>query len=140
MNHYFWREATNEIEKIVEEVQHQSGQKPLVVGMSKWPIASSLSFYNRKESMDIRSRNIFGDSGAMYQFWYPWEPPAARPIILVGIEKKHLECDRWGNDITRMLDQPGPIKSLLILREDKPLRWVYYRIAQGYLGVIHHSC
>lgn len=140
MNHYFWREATNEIEKIVEEVQHQSGQKPLVVGMSKWPIASSLSFYNRKEPMDIRSRNIFGDSGAMYQFWYPSEPPAARPIILVSIEKKHLECDRWGNDITRMLDQPGPIKSLLILREDKPLRWVYYRIAQGYLGVIHHSC
>ncbi|ARO86454.1 dolichyl-phosphate beta-D-mannosyltransferase [Nitrosospira lacus] len=140
LNHYFWREATGEVEKIVEEVQHQSGQKPLVVGMSKWPIASSLSFYNRKEPMDIRSRNMFGDSGAMYQFWYPSEPPTTRPIILVSIEKKHLECDRWGNDITRMLDRPGPIESLLILRENKPLRWVYYRVAHGYLGIIHHGC
>jgi dolichol-phosphate mannosyltransferase len=138
--HYFWREATAEVEKIVEEVQYDSGQKPLVVGMSKWPIASSLTFYDRNETMDIRSRNMFGDSGAMYQFWYPSEPPATRPIILVAVEKKHLECDRWGNDITRMLDQPGPIQSQLILREDKPLRWVYYRVAQGYLGIIHHSC
>lgn len=103
--------------------------------MSKWPIASSLSFYNRKEPMDIRSRNIFGDSGAMYQFWYPPDPPTARSIILVGIEKSHLERGRWGNDITHMLEQPGPIQSRLIIREDKPLRWVYYRVDQGYLGI-----
>lgn len=134
MKRYFWRETTIEIEKVVENVQQQTGQKPLVVGMSKWPIASSLSFYNRKEPMDIRSRNMFGDSGAMYQFWYPSEPPTTRPIILVGIEKNHLERGRWGNDITHMLDQPGPIQSRLIMREDKPLRWVYYRVAQGYLG------
>ncbi|WP_317536728.1 glycosyltransferase family 39 protein [Nitrosomonas sp. Is37] len=134
MKRYFWRETTIEIEKVVENVQQQTGQKPLVVGMSKWPIASSLFFYNRKEPMDIRSRNMFGDSGAMYQFWYPSEPPTTRPIILVGIEKIHLERGRWGNDITYMLDQPGPIQSRLIMREDKPLRWVYYRVTQGYLG------
>ncbi|TYP78381.1 dolichol-phosphate mannosyltransferase [Nitrosomonas communis] len=134
MKRYFWRETTIEVEKVVQNIQQQTGQKPLVVGMSKWPIASSLSFYNRKEPMDIRSRNMFGDSGAMYQFWYPSEPPTMRPIILVGIEKNHLEQGRWGNDITYMLDQPGPIQSQLIMRENKPLRWVYYRIARGYRG------
>jgi dolichol-phosphate mannosyltransferase len=136
MTRYYWRETTSEIEKIVENVQRETGQKPLVVGMSKWSVASAMFFYNRHgEAMDIRSRNMFGDSGAMYQLWHPAEPPTTRPIILVGMEQKHLEQDRAGNDITRFLDQPGPVQSLMITREDKPLRIVYYRIAKGYLGL-----
>ncbi|PSJ16642.1 glycosyltransferase family 39 protein [Nitrosomonas supralitoralis] len=135
MKYYFWRETTHEIEQIVEEVRLQSGQEPLVVGMNKWSIASTLFFYNRKdEPMDIRSRNMFGDSGAMYQFWHPAEPPTTRSIILVGMDQQQVEYDRSGNDITSMLDQPGPVQSMIIMREDIPLRRVYYRIAQGYLG------
>ena len=46
---YFWREATSEVEQIVAEVRQQTGQKPIVVGMSKWSVAAPLSFYNRGE-------------------------------------------------------------------------------------------
>ena len=135
MSRYFWREATSEIEKIAGGIHQETGQKPLVVGMSKWSVASALSFYNQHgEPMDIRSRNMFGDSGAMYEVWHPSEAPTTRPIILVGMELRHLEHDRDGNDITRLLDQPGPIHSLMVMREGKPLRMVYYRIAKGYLG------
>jgi dolichol-phosphate mannosyltransferase len=136
MTRYYWRETTSEIEKIVENVQRETGQKPLVVGMSKWSVSSAMFFYNRHgEPMDIRSRNMFGDSGAMYEVWHPSEPPTTRPIILVGMEWPHLEHDRAGNDIARLLDQPGPIQSIVITREGKPLRIVYYRIAKGYLGL-----
>ena len=136
MTRYYWRETTNEIEKIAENVQRETGQKPLVVGMSKWSVSSAMYFYNRHgEPMDIRSRNMFGDSGAMYEVWHPSEAPTTRPIILVGMERPHLEHDRAGNDITRLLDQPGPIQSMIITREGKPLRIVYYRIAKGYLGL-----
>ena len=34
--HYFWREATQGVEQIVDEVRQQTGQEPIVVGMSKW--------------------------------------------------------------------------------------------------------
>ena len=85
--------------------------------------------------MDIRSRNMFGDSGAMYEVWHPSEPSTSRPIILVGMEPQHLERDRAGNNIARLLDQPGPVQSMTIAREGKPLRMVYYRIAKGYLGL-----
>ena len=137
MTRYYWRETTSEIEKIAAHVQQETGQKPLIVGMSKWSVASALSFYNQHgEPMDIRSRNIFGDSGAMYEFWHPSEPPVTRPIILVGMELRHMEQDRNGNDIARLLDQPGPVQSMTITtREGKPLRIVYYRIAKGYLGL-----
>ncbi|MBA4142406.1 MAG: glycosyltransferase family 39 protein [Nitrosospira sp.] len=135
--HYFWREATHEIEQIAEKVQNQTGHKPIVVGMSRWSVASSLAFYNnnKQEPMDIRSRNLFSQNAAMYDFWYPFEPPTTRPIILVGMRPWQLERDVAGHDnITPRLVQPGPIQELRILREGKPLRKVYYRVAQGYRG------
>jgi dolichol-phosphate mannosyltransferase len=133
--HYFWREATKEIEQVVAEVRQGTGQEPIVVGMSKWSIASSLAFYNRSgKPMEIRSRNLFGDSGAMYDFWYPSEPPTSRPIILVGMRSHELARTRRIPDIDRMLVQPGPIREQVAMRDGKPLRRVYYRIARGYLG------
>lgn len=132
--HYFWREAATDIEQIVEEVRQETGQEPIVVGMSKWSVASVLTFYNRGRPMEIRSRNMFGDSGAMYDFWYPSEPPTARPIILVGMEADSLERTRQNRDIGAMLVDPGPVKDLAIVQDGKPLRNVYYRIAHGYVG------
>ena len=137
MKHYFWRETTMEIEQIANDVRQQTGQDPIVVGMSKWSVASSLLFYNQsKNSMDIRSRNMFGDNGAMFQFWSPSQPqlPSTRPIIMVGMERKRLEYDRLGNDLGPIFDQPGPILYRSIKRNNKKLRGVYYRVAQGYLG------
>jgi dolichol-phosphate mannosyltransferase len=132
--HYFWREATKGVEKIVDEVRQQTGQEPIVVGMTKWSIASILTFYNRGKPMEIRSRNMFGDSGAMYDFWYPSEPPTARPIILVGMWADNLERTRDDRDIGKMLVEPGPVRDREIMQDGKPLRQFYYRIAQGYLG------
>jgi dolichol-phosphate mannosyltransferase len=134
--HYFWREATGEIEQVVAEVRQRTGQEPIVVGMSKWSVAASLSFYNRSgKPMEIRSRNMFGDSGAMYDFWYPSEPPTSLPIILVGMRDHELERTRRIPDIGRMLVEPGPIQEQRVATPDgKPLRRIYYRIAQGYLG------
>ena len=135
MKHYFWRETTREIEQVVEEVRRQTGQNPIVVGMSKWSVASALSYYKQSgNDMDIRSRNMFGGSGAMYDFWSPSQSPSTRPIILVGMKRNHLEHDQLGNDLGQMLDRPGPILYRAIMRDNKQLRGVYYRIAQGYLG------
>lgn len=136
MQHYFWKEATAEIENIVAEIRNQTGQEPLVVGMSKWSVASAVSFYSHlaEAPLELRSRNLFNDSAAMYEFWYPSTAPMQRPIVLVGMKSKHLEQNRQGQDITWVLDQPGPIQQKVVLRDGKPLRTIYYRIAQGYLG------
>jgi dolichol-phosphate mannosyltransferase len=133
--HYFWREATEEVEQVVAAVREEARQEPIVVGMSRWSVASALSFYDKGEPMDIRSRNMFGQNAAMYDFWYPSEPPTTRPIILVGMKPHQLEHDIAGVDnITPSLIQPGPVKELSISRDGKPLRHVYYRVAQGYSG------
>lgn len=134
--HYFWKEATIEVEKIAEKIQSETGKAPIVVGMSKWSVASALSFYNKNSnSLDIRSRNMFGESGAMYDFWFPSQPSTDRPILLVGMKHHTLERDREGNQIERMLHQPGPVHYTIVTRDDgTPLRRLYYRTAQGYQG------
>jgi dolichol-phosphate mannosyltransferase len=132
---YFWREATSEVEQIAAEIRQRTGREPIVIGMSKWSVAAPLSFYNRSnEPMEIRSRNMFGDSGAMYDFWYPSESPTTRPILMVGIWRHDLEHTSKIHDIDRMLIQPGTIQERVVMREGKPLRQVHYRIAEGYLG------
>lgn len=132
--HYFWRQATMGIEQIVEDTRRQTGQEPIVVGMSKWSVASIVTFYNRGKPMEIRSRNIFGDSGAMYDLWYPSESPTTRPLILVGMWQDNLECVRDSIEIGKMLANPDPVRQLAITENGKSLRGVYYRVAHGYLG------
>lgn len=133
--HYFWRETASEIKQIAEEVRAQTGKEPIIAGMSKWSVASALYFYTHDNAkLDIRSRNMFGDSGAMYEFWFPSQAPTNRPIIQVGMKRRHLEQTRTGVDVKAMLDQPGAIEYRVIERYGTPVRRVYYRISQGFKG------
>jgi len=134
--HYYWRETAAEIEHIAQEVRNQTGKEPIIVGMSKWSIASALSFYaHDNPNLDIRSRNLFGDSGAMYDYWHPSQPPADRPIIQVGMKPMKLDQIRPGDNIKQMLIQPGAIEYRMIERDGTPVRRVYYRVSEG-LGVM----
>jgi dolichol-phosphate mannosyltransferase len=137
--HYFWQEAATEIKKITAEVKDQTGKDPIVVGMSKWSVASALYFYTHGDTkIDIRSRNMFGDSGAMYDFWFPSHAPTNRPIIQVGMQHSHIEKTRkdpGGLDVKAMLIQPGDIEYRVIERYGTPVRRVYYRISQGFNGI-----
>ena len=135
--HYFWRETTQKIEQITQDVRNKTGQEPIIVGMSKWSVASALYFYNHKQSnLDIRSRNLFGDSGAMYDYWFPSQHSTNRPIIQVGMKPINLDRIREGSPIKHMLNQPGDIEYHVIERYDgTPVRRVYYRVSQGFKGV-----
>ena len=134
--HYFWREAAIEIKQIVQEVRSETGEEPIVVGMSKWSVASALAFYTHNDAkLEVRSRNMFGESGAMYEFWFPSEPPTQRPIIQVGMKRHHLEQTPSGVDVKTMLDHPGSIEYRVIERYGTPVRRVYYRISEGFKGI-----
>lgn len=143
--HYFWRETAAEVNKIVEQVRNDTGEEPIVIGMSKWSVASSLYFYTHGQDkpLDIRSRNIFGDSAAMYDFWLPSQQPSDRPIIQVGMESQHLEKTRKsikGIDAEKLLIQPGAIEYKIIERYDVPVRKLFYRISQGFRGGVDYLC
>ncbi len=134
--HYFWRETTAVVQQIADEVRQQTGQEPIIVGMSKWSIASSLYFYNHAHrNLDIRSRNLFGDTGAMYDYWFPAQPPTTRPVIQIAMKPAHLDHIREGDNLKQMLIAPGAIENRVITRNTVPLRRVYYRISGGFRGI-----
>lgn len=135
--HYFWREAALEIENISQKIQNLTGKSPIVVGMSKWSVASALTFYNQgNPSMDIRSQNMFGESAVMYDYWHPdYSQPVDRPIIQVGMKSAHLEHNKSGKYYKEMLIQPDSIEKLEIRRNGIPVRDVYYRVSQGFVGL-----
>ncbi len=135
--HYFWKETTAEVEKIVDETQQVTGKMPIVVGMSKWSIASALAFYNNDHTLDIRSRNLFGEHAAMYNFWYPSEPSTSRPILLIGMKPQALKSNPLIKDFEKMLINLGEIHSRPIYRHDGVLlRTLYYRTAKGYHNLL----
>jgi len=133
--HFFWRETTVVVNQVAKEVRQKTGLEPIIVGMSKWSVASSLHFYNHAAgNLDIRSRNLFGDTGAMYDYWYPSPPPANRPIIQIAMKPNHLDHIREGDNLKSMLREPGDIESQTIFRDETPLRRVYYRVSEGFNG------
>ncbi|HNO75949.1 glycosyltransferase family 39 protein [Nitrosomonas mobilis] len=135
--HYFWKETTAEIEKIADEIKQQTGEMPVIIGLSKWSIASALTFYSHHPlTADIRSRNVFGEPAVMYDYWQASGEPIHRPILMVGMRKRAFDELTQQNDSPEAsLIAPGEINSRIIYRYDgTPLRKVYYRIAQGYLG------
>lgn len=150
--HYFWQETAAEIEQIAEHVRNEFDMEPLVVGMSKWSVASALAFYSHDSAkLDIRSRNLFGGSGSMYEFWFPDQSAIARPVIQVGMKRPHVEtiqidrAEKSPNPLPpgqmkiqiateKMLEHPGEIESRTIMRYDIPVRRMYYRISDGFKG------
>ncbi|MBX3640746.1 MAG: glycosyltransferase family 39 protein [Nitrosomonas sp.] len=135
--HYFWRETTAVVAQITDTVRQQTGQEPIIVGMSKWSIASSLYFYNHAHrNLDIRSRNLFGDTSAMYDYWFPAQPPTTRPIIQIAMKPLRLDHIREGDNLPlkNMLIEPGEIQRCVVERNTIPLRHVYYRISNGFKG------
>lgn len=133
--HYFWRETTVVVEQIADEVRRQTGKEPIIVGMSKWSVASALYFYNHTQrNLDIRSRNLFGDTGAMYSYWFPAQMHTNRPIVQIAMKPGQLDHIREGDNLKKMLIQPGEIEYRVIKRGDSPLRRVYYRISEGFKG------
>lgn len=149
--HYFWREAAMEVRQIAEQVRAESGKDPIIVGMSKWSVASALAFYTHDAAnagFEVRSRNLFGGSGSMYEFWNTDTDAIDRPIIQVGMKWRHIETieiesqQNHSNSnnqkikvaTKQMLDHPGEIESRTIERYGIPVRKIYYRVSDGYTG------
>ena len=77
-----WAQMGKAVEEIENAVESGTGQEPLVVGMDKYFIASSLAFYRHSPVRNLlegvehtTSRNLVGKDALMYDYWHlPSEP------------------------------------------------------------------
>ncbi len=132
-----WRQLGADVRQIESGVEARTGEKPLVVGMDKYNLASELAFYRRHEGEGTKnavantaSRNLFGGGALMYEIWSPSENYAGRTLILVSFKRQALS-DVALADSARDL---GPVKERSVTKLGVPAGRYYYRVVAGYRG------
>lgn len=124
-----WHKAAAAVHELEQQVERDTGQRPLVAGMSKWSIAAGLAFYDADGRRDnITSRNIVGRTGAMFEYWFDDKSAGKRPVLLVDFERKDLE----GPTVEAALVGVGPIREQTLHWRGQVIRHLYYRVAAGY--------
>ena len=129
-NHYFWKPVAKRLHELENEIKSVSGQTPVVVGLSKWSIASALRFYDQDQKVDnIVSRNSIGRPATMFEQWTQPTQWKDHPVIFVAINPNDLDSEEVKQHSTNL--QP-PKKEIIYLNNNK-LRYFHYRTAESYL-------
>ena len=128
--HYFWKETAKELHQLEQTVEEQSGQKPLIVGLSKWSIASALRFYDQdKQVNNIVSRNAVGRTATMYEQWTNPNQWQTKPVIYIAFEPSDLLSPVVDHHSSNIKDPQ--VKKIYI--NNNNLRDLNYRMAEQYI-------
>jgi dolichol-phosphate mannosyltransferase len=128
-NHYFWKQAAIELDLIEKKLTQETGQTPLVVGLSKWSIASSLRFYDSDKQVDnIVSRNAVGRSASMYEQWTIPNEWHGHPVIFIAFNEQDLNT----TEIAKYAANLRQTEKVDIYRNNSKLRQLNYRIAEQF--------
>jgi dolichol-phosphate mannosyltransferase len=126
-----WQDLSRQILAAAQESQRQSGEYPVIVGMDRYAIASEIAFYGRRlthASPLTSSAHLFEGVGLMYEFWTPPASLASRTLLLVAYDANELA----GKYVEPRAARLGPIETVALHRDGKPVRDMYYRFAYGY--------
>ena len=132
-----WRQFGEDVREIEAQVEARTGDKPLVVGMDKYNLASELAFYRRRagEEAEIAvantaSRNLFAGDALMYEIWAPAENYEGRTLILISFKAESLSDDA----LAQWVEEPGTVHERPISKLGVPAGRYYYRVLDRYGG------
>ena len=129
-DHYFWKQTAQKVHQLETDIKISTGQTPIIVGLSKWSIASALRFYDVDKNVDnIVSRNAVGRPAAMYDYWTQPKLWGRHPVIFVALNPNDLTS----SEVERHADGLQSPKRGSIYLNNKELRYIHYRIADRYL-------
>jgi dolichol-phosphate mannosyltransferase len=134
-----WYELGQAIERIEDEIELlHGGEEPIVIGMDHYFLASELAFYRTKaerlegesdEGVSATStRHMLGNSGLMYEQWFPREMFDGATCILVAYDSDDISHERlqpWFNELQ-------PIKPLHITKNGRTVHTFYWRVGRSY--------
>ena len=128
--HYFWKQAAQQVHQLENDVKSATGKTPLIVGLSKWSVASALRFYDAdKDVSNIVSRNAVSRPATMFDQWTQPTQWAGHPVIFIALNPNDLVA----RELTRHTDGLHPPQNDIIYINNKKLRNFHYRIADRYI-------
>ncbi|MGK7297178.1 MAG: glycosyltransferase family 39 protein [Candidatus Wenzhouxiangella sp. M2_3B_020] len=124
-----WPELAQEVHRIEQRIEAETGKRPVIAGMAKWGIASALTFHDVDGRVDnITARNLVGMSGSQWERWFDPETDPDRPVLLVSHEAKLID-ESWLEGAVIGL---GPLETRTVYRDDMPIQRLHFRIADGF--------
>ncbi|MFA1672155.1 glycosyltransferase family 39 protein [Rhizobium mongolense] len=125
-----WEEFVSAAEDIETKVAAETGSPPLLVGMDKYNVASELGFYSRGRTAlnDITSRNLFGESGLMFEFWQADRSFKGRSVIMYGVKEDSLSTD----GLPEWFESIGPVERRTVYKDRAAAGQFFYRIGYGF--------
>jgi dolichol-phosphate mannosyltransferase len=135
-----WRDFGREIEALVEQIERETGEKILVVGMDRNRIASGLAFYRTmaidssnaaivgKPAFQTSSWHLFGEKSLMYQYWFPMSEQNNKTMLLVSRSIDNLTSD----NVRSRVQQMGDIKEIKLWKNGRLAGRYYYSLVKGY--------
>lgn len=124
-----WKEMAEAVHELEQQVEADTGMRPLIAGMAKWSVAAALTFHDADGRRDnITSRNLVGMRGSQWEYWFDPETDPSRPVILVNHSPKLID-ESW---LEQALVGLGPLMTRPVYREGRHIQTLYYRIAEGF--------
>ncbi len=126
-----WRDFGRQIEDLAAQVRRDNDSDVLIVGMDRYAIASEVAFYANDRARSVAgtsSGHLFGGVGLMYEHWFPIAAQAGRTLLLVAWDEQTLEDPLLAGQVDRL----EPVHEGVLLRNERPVRSYYYRVAHGY--------
>ena len=128
-SHYFWQQAAQQTHEIEQEIMKKTGQRPIIICLSKWSIASSLRFYDVDGAVDnIVSRNFINESATMYEEWTEPKNWQGHPVLFVAMHKKDIRK----NKLKQFTDSMQPVEEHVLHSDNRKVRTLLLRRASSY--------
>ena len=127
--HYFWKQTAQQVHQLEKNIIMTTGQTPLIVGLSKWSVASALRFYDVDKRVDnIVSRNAITRPATMFEQWTDPTRWKGHPVIFIAINPNDLDSQEVRAHTTSL----QPPRESIISIDNNELRTLHYRVANRY--------
>ncbi len=135
-----WPDLGIRFQKIVRNVERETGQRPLVVGMDTDFLSGWLAFYRSRAmamatgknmgagALDTAGPHLFGYDSHMYCFWFPPKEETGKTMLLVT-ERPH---DINNEVINGHFERGGPIEEICSYKNEHVTGHFFYRVMYGY--------
>ena len=126
-----WKEFSAQVERIESDLEKETGEEPLRVGMDRYFLSSQIAFYDPDKDAvrNTAGRSLFGMDSLMFDRWVTPEAASGRNVLLVSRRSNGPIAAEAVADRFRTL---GPIQEHIVYKDGIPVNRFYYRIGYGY--------
>ena len=125
-----WKLISAATERVENQVQHSTGERPLTVGMDKYFLSSELAFYDTHDNgaEAVAGRSLFGEDSLMYGYWFTPTAEANHNMVLVALQSSQLS----DSELSARFGALGPVEEQSLYLGSDQIGSFFYRVGYNY--------